>query len=55
MEVAAFIAAWDAGLLPAPVAATHVRAAILALEELVGAIDIEDVLTRVFRSFCIGK
>lgn len=54
-EVSAFIEAWDAGLLPAPVAATHVRAAILTLEELVGAIDIEDVLTRVFRSFCIGK
>lgn len=54
-EVAAFIAAWDADALPAPVAATHLRAAIAALEDLTGAIDVEDVLERVFRSFCIGK
>lgn len=54
-EVAAFLAAWDSGSLPAPVAATHLRSAILALEELVGAIDVDDVLARVFRSFCVGK
>ncbi|MBX3134423.1 MAG: tRNA modification GTPase [Gemmatimonadaceae bacterium] len=54
-EVAAFIAAWEADALPAPVAGTHLRAAILALDELTGAIDVEDVLERVFRSFCIGK
>lgn len=54
-EVAAFIAAWDAETLPAPVAGTHLRAAIAALEDLTGAIDVEDVLERVFRSFCIGK
>lgn len=54
-EVSAFITAWDAAALPAPVAATHLRAAILALDELVGAIDVEDVLGRVFRTFCVGK
>jgi tRNA modification GTPase len=54
-EVAAFAAAWAADALPAPVAATHLRAAITALEDLTGAIDVEDVLERVFRSFCIGK
>lgn len=54
-EVAAFIDAWDRAALPAPVAATHLRAAIHALDELVGAIDVEDVLGRVFRSFCVGK
>ncbi len=54
-ELVAFVAAWDAGQLPAPVAATHVRAAIHALDAMMGGIDIEDVLTRVFRSFCIGK
>jgi tRNA modification GTPase len=54
-EVAAFASAWAAEALPAPVAATHLRAAITALEDLTGAIDIEDVLERVFRSFCIGK
>jgi tRNA modification GTPase len=37
------------------VAASHVRAAAHALEELVGAVDIEDVLAKVFSSFCVGK
>jgi tRNA modification GTPase len=37
------------------VAATHLRAAVMALEELIGAVDVEDVLERVFRSFCVGK
>ncbi|MBA3855009.1 MAG: tRNA uridine-5-carboxymethylaminomethyl(34) synthesis GTPase MnmE [Gemmatimonas sp.] len=54
-EVAAFVAAWEADALPAPVAGTHLRAAITALEDLTGAIDVEDVLTRVFRTFCVGK
>lgn len=54
-EVALFRDAWAADALPAPVAATHLRAAILALDELTGAIDVEEVLERVFRSFCIGK
>lgn len=54
-EAAAFRDAWAADALPAPVAATHLRAAIHALEELTGSIDIEDVLARVFRSFCVGK
>jgi tRNA modification GTPase len=54
-ELRAFRAAWAAGALPAPVAATHLRAAVTALEELIGAVDVEDVLERVFRSFCVGK
>lgn len=54
-EVTAFCAAWEADALPAPVAATHLRAAIHALDDLTGGIDIEDVLERVFRSFCVGK
>lgn len=54
-EAAAFRDAWATDALPAPVAATHLRGAIHALEELTGAIDIEDVLARVFRSFCVGK
>lgn len=54
-EVAAFLVAWDGAALPAPVAATHLRAAIHALDALVGPIDVEDVLGRVFRSFCVGK
>jgi tRNA modification GTPase len=54
-EVEAFREAWEHDALPAPVVATHLRAAIHALDELTGAIDIEDVLERVFRTFCIGK
>jgi tRNA modification GTPase len=54
-EVEAFREAWAHDALPAPVAATHLRAAIHALDELTGGIDIEDVLERVFRTFCVGK
>ena len=54
-ELAQFMATWSAGTLPAPVAAVHLRAAVGALEELVGAVDVDDVLDRVFRSFCVGK
>jgi len=54
-EVEAFREAWERDALPAPVAATHLRAAIHALDELTGGIDIEDVLERVFRTFCVGK
>jgi tRNA modification GTPase len=39
----------------AVLAAHQVRMAALALDELVGAIDIEDVLERIFASFCVGK
>lgn len=54
-EATAFLDAWIDDLLPAPVAAVHVRAAIGALEELVGAVDVEEILDRVFASFCVGK
>jgi tRNA modification GTPase len=36
-------------------AAHHVREATAALEELLGAVDIEEVLDRVFSGFCVGK
>jgi tRNA modification GTPase len=39
----------------AVLAAHHVRQAADALEELLGFIDIEEVLDRVFGSFCVGK
>ncbi|HZI51095.1 MAG TPA: tRNA uridine-5-carboxymethylaminomethyl(34) synthesis GTPase MnmE [Terriglobia bacterium] len=54
-EIAAFGEAWDGNALPAPVAAVHLRTAITALESLVGAISTDDVLDRVFSSFCVGK
>jgi tRNA modification GTPase len=54
-ELAAFRNAWLNAQLPAPVAAVHLRAAVHALEELVGTVDVEDVLDRVFARFCVGK
>ena len=39
----------------AVLAAHHVRQATAALDELLGAVDIEEVLERVFSSFCVGK
>jgi tRNA modification GTPase len=53
-EVEAFAAALEAGV-PAEVAATHLRAAETALEETLGTISPDEVLDRLFRSFCIGK
>jgi len=53
-EVRAFGAALAAGV-PAEFAATHLRPAESALEELLGVISSEDVLDRLFGEFCIGK
>lgn len=39
----------------AVLAAHHVREATSALDELLGSVDIEEVLDRVFSSFCVGK
>jgi len=41
--------------LPAEVAATHLRPAETALEELLGVIPREEILDTLFREFCIGK
>ena len=54
-EIKQFQQAWREEKLPAPVASVHLRAAVYALEELIGAVDVEDVLDRVFSSFCVGK
>lgn len=54
-ELSEFQRHWKEQTLPAPVAAVHIRAAIGALDELIGAVDVEDVLGRVFATFCIGK
>lgn len=53
-EVAAFQAALGEGI-PPEVAASHLRSAETALEELVGVVSVEDVLDAVFRDFCVGK
>jgi tRNA modification GTPase len=54
-ELDAFTMVWGSGGLPATVAAIHVRAAVGALDGLIGAMDIEDVLSRLFERFCVGK
>ena len=54
-EIAEFGRAWNDNSLPAPVAAVHLRTATTALESLIGAVSTDDVLDRVFSSFCVGK
>ena len=54
-ELVAFRTNWCNATLPASVAAVHVRAAVTALDGLIGAVDVEDVLGRVFETFCVGK
>ncbi len=53
-EVSAFLAARSERVAP-EVAATHLRNAAHALEELLGVIAPEDLLANVFSEFCIGK
>ncbi|MCX8256456.1 MAG: tRNA uridine-5-carboxymethylaminomethyl(34) synthesis GTPase MnmE, partial [Beijerinckiaceae bacterium] len=56
---AAALAALDhATASPAPpieIVAEHLRAARFALDRLIGAVDVEDILGDVFARFCIGK
>ena len=54
-EVEQFKQAWCTEKLPVTVAAVHLRTAVTELEELIGTFEIEDVLDRVFSSFCVGK
>ncbi len=54
-ELNAFRKGWVSEELPATVAAVHLRSAVHELEELIGSVDVEDVLDRVFSSFCVGK
>lgn len=54
-ELESFRAARNANDIPAAIAAVHLRSAVHALETLVGAVDVEDVLDRVFSAFCVGK
>jgi tRNA modification GTPase len=54
-EIEQFHRAWREENLPATVASVHLRTAVSELEELIGTIEVEDVLDRVFSSFCVGK
>jgi len=53
-EVEAFQTARGSGV-DAAAAATHLRAAVGALDDLIGVVTPDDVLDRVFASFCVGK
>ncbi len=53
-ELDAFRSARVSGLEGA-VAAVHLHAAVNALEEVIGLVSPEDVLDRVFATFCVGK
>jgi len=53
-EVQAFGAARASGLESA-VSAVHLRAAVGALEDVIGVVSTDDVLEQVFSSFCVGK
>ena len=46
---------WSSGRVPVTIAAVHLREAVTTLEELVGAVDVEDILDELFRRFCVGK
>lgn len=54
-ELIQFCRAWHKDGTPAVVAAVHVRSACHALDELIGSVDVEDVLEQVFQTFCVGK
>jgi tRNA modification GTPase len=54
-ELQEFRLAWEGADIPAVVAAVHLRAATSALEELIGRVDVENVLDEVFARFCVGK
>ena len=54
-EIEQFQRAWQEDKLPATIASVHLRTAVSALEELIGTVEVEDILDRVFSSFCVGK
>ena len=53
-ELDAFSGARASGV-DAAATATHLRAAVLALDDLIGVVTPDDVLDRVFATFCVGK
>lgn len=55
VELQSFEEQWKNRKVPVTVAAVHLRTAVTQLEEMIGAVSVEDVLDRVFSSFCVGK
>ncbi len=53
-ELSLFVEAMERNTTPT-IAAVHLRAAVVALEEIIGAVSVDDLLDEVFSRFCIGK
>lgn len=53
-ELALFVKSMESAMTPA-IAAVHLRAAVTALEEIIGAVSVDDLLDQVFSRFCVGK
>ncbi len=53
-ELSLFAAAMLRDTTPT-IAAVHLRAAAVALEEIIGAVSVDDLLDEVFSRFCVGK
>ena len=47
--------ALDSGSLGEEIVAEELRTAVHSLGRLLGRIDVEDVLDKIFRDFCVGK
>ena len=54
-ELQRFKRVCDSGDAPMSVAAVHLREATGALGDLIGSVDVEDVLAKLFSTFCVGK
>lgn len=54
-ELTAFQATRLENTVPVTVSAVHLREGVRVIEELIGGVDVEDVLGKVFSSFCVGK
>jgi tRNA modification GTPase len=54
-ELEAFAALRQSEAIPVSIASVHLRSAVHALETLVGGVNVDDVLARVFSTFCVGK
>ncbi len=54
-ELEAFGSARASGTVPTSIAAVHIRTALHRLETMIGTVDVEEVLSAVFSTFCVGK
>lgn len=54
-ELLAFKESRDYNLVPALIASSHLRTAVHYLDELIGSVDVDDILATVFSKFCVGK